>query len=204
MQNFMEEYDSVLSQKIAAARRGPSSSAGTAAPQETTDGLGSERAANLTFACLMQTAQQSTEHAFSLPAMFHPARRLSSTAQDLLQAFPSVDISASEVRLPYPNLSPQELQTPLGRALEHVIGLIQAMTDQLDSTRGRALMVWPGTQSTQEDASPPREANATDSEVDATLRQLWSELNPPGSATDQQDPDAAEEEWDSFISRALE
>ena len=200
VQNFMEEYESVLSHKIAASRRGPSSAG--AMPQETSDGWGSETAANLTFASLMQTAQHSADQTFSLPALLIPTRRLSTAAQDLPPVFPSIDISASEVRLPYPNLSPQELHTPLGRALQHVIGLIQAMTDQLDSIRGRTKMAWPGTQPTQRNTSP-REANTTNSEVDATLRQLWSELNPPGSANDQQDPDAAEEEWDSFISRAL-
>lgn len=111
VQNFMEEYESALSHKIAAARRGPTS--GSALPQETSDGLGSETAANLTFASLMQTAQQSAEQTFSLPALFNPTRRLSTTAQDLLQAFPSLDISASEVRLPYPNLSPKNCKPPL-------------------------------------------------------------------------------------------
>ena len=160
----------MLSQKIAAAQ------IGRPIPQNPT-ALGAEIAANLTFASYEESTIQPMSNQARFPLMLQPHRSGRSHRES--QAFPFIEVSTSQVYLPHPNLSPEELGTPIGRSLQHVMGLIEALTDQLNSIRRMREIRLP-TRAIPRVTYSTREENTTgnSNERDNAVQQLWRELSP--------------------------
>ena len=113
-QEFLAEYDAYVSQRLAERQMG----ARWNPVNPTRPLVGGEAAAHLSVATIAETNAH-----------------FASSAIEEATAYPFMGMSAAGVQLPYPPLSAVEAASPIGKALHHVMGLMQAMTDQLHAIR---------------------------------------------------------------------
>lgn len=143
LQEFMTEYNALMSKRLAESRllgfrRNPGGGSSSAS--------GGHVAADATLASLMQ---QSDPH-FPLPLGAGPR-----FPSQILSKY----ISARGVHLPYPNLSDEEWQSPIGTAMYHAIESIRSLSYHLENVRSSEDPTATDQSHTSADTSAPNPQN---------------------------------------------
>ena len=125
IREFMTEYDAYLSQRIGVPLA-------YTRQREISELSGGEIAAHLTFASLVESGTTGETRFPQRQHLVFPGNKFRASSRELSYM---EYISSRGMNLPYPNLTPEEAQTPIGVALQHVVGVIEAMNEQLMITR---------------------------------------------------------------------